>query len=393
MGFKYSYEEIKSYIEGKNGNGCKLLSTEFINVKEELLCLCKCGNEFKVTFDRFKHQKKNRCGYCSTQICWNYEMIKRYIEVDSGSECKLLSTEYVRNDKNLELQCKCGNVFITTFARFKKIKQYQCKNCSTEALHSDQRLSYDSVKQYIEIESNSGCKLLSKTYKKNTHRLEIMCKCGNVFFTSYNKFRTQNHQQCKECGLEIRCKARRVPYNIIKNYIEIESDSSCKLITTEIKSVTQKLKIVCKCGNIFYKSFSKFKTANQQTCPCCAKSKGEISIEKYLIGKNIQYKPQYSNIDCIYKKALPFDFAIIGINDNILCLIEYDGEQHFKPVAFGGIKKEIATINFEEIKIRDQIKNDYCQQNNITLIRIPYWEFDNIEQILAREFNKLNIIS
>ena len=38
-------------------------------------------------------------------------------------------------------------------------------------------------------------------------------------------------------------------------------------------------------------------------------------------------------------------------------------------------------------EIRDTIKNDYCKKNNINLIRIPYWEFDNIEKILNRELN------
>ena len=41
----------------------------------------------------------------------------------------------------------------------------------------------------------------------------------------------------------------------------------------------------------------------------------------------------------------------------------------------------------EDRKIRDTIKNIYCQQNNIKLIRIPYWDFNNIEQILKQELN------
>ena len=40
-----------------------------------------------------------------------------------------------------------------------------------------------------------------------------------------------------------------------------------------------------------------------------------------------------------------------------------------------------------EIKIKDNIKTQYCKDNNIKLIRIPYWDFDNIEEILKKELN------
>ena len=57
--------------------------------------------------------------------------------------------------------------------------------------------------------------------------------------------------------------------------------------------------------------------------------------------------------------------------------IEYDGKQHFEPIKhYGG------DIAFAELKKRDEIKNEYCKANNITLLRIPYWEYDNISKIL-----------
>ena len=35
----------------------------------------------------------------------------------------------------------------------------------------------------------------------------------------------------------------------------------------------------------------------------------------------------------------------------------------------------------------DNIKSQYCKDNNIKLIRIPYWEYDNINEILDKELN------
>ena len=80
---------------------------------------------------------------------------------------------------------------------------------------------------------------------------------------------------------------------------------------------------------------------------------------------------------------LKFDLYLPEYN---LC-IEYDGEQHFEPVRFAGCSIENATQAFENTKINDQIKNEYCKNNNISLLRIPYWDFKNIEEILEKELN------
>lgn len=65
--------------------------------------------------------------------------------------------------------------------------------------------------------------------------------------------------------------------------------------------------------------------------------------------------------------------------------IEYDGIQHFKPVKyFGGYK------TFEDQKRRDNEKNEYCIENNITLLRIPYTETD-IEHLITTHINLFNL--
>ena len=97
---------------------------------------------------------------------------------------------------------------------------------------------------------------------------------------------------------------------------------------------------------------------------------------KYLEKINTDYEMQYRFKDCKFKYTLPFDFYLPQYN----CCIEFDGKQHYQIVKhFGGLDEFIDT------KIRDTIKNIYCQQNNIKLIRIPYWEFDRIEEILEFE--------
>lgn len=97
--------------------------------------------------------------------------------------------------------------------------------------------------------------------------------------------------------------------------------------------------------------------------------RGPSKIIALLEKNNIQYKREYTFQDCKDKRELPFDFYLPNYNT----LIEYDGEQHFYPIeAFGGEK------DFLIRQKHDAMKNAYCLQNKITLIRIPYTHLDDI---------------
>ncbi len=111
-------------------------------------------------------------------------------------------------------------------------------------------------------------------------------------------------------------------------------------------------------------------------CPICKESKGEKRIRRYLITNNIYFVPQFTFKDCKNIRCLPFDFRVNLCNN--FYLIEYQGEQHYRPMRW-------KHFDNESIKKRDQIKKDYCLRNNIDLLIIPYWDFDHIEEILWRK--------
>ena len=66
-------------------------------------------------------------------------------------------------------------------------------------------------------------------------------------------------------------------------------------------------------------------------------------------------------------------------------MIEFDGQQHFKPVCFGSISQEKADELFNTLKICDKLKDDFCLEYEYKMIRISYLEFPNILAILHRE--------
>lgn len=97
-------------------------------------------------------------------------------------------------------------------------------------------------------------------------------------------------------------------------------------------------------------------------------SKGEKECHK-ILSKNKNVKNilfQYTIDTCSYINPLPFDFKV-ELNNSKYILIEYQGQQHYKPIEFwGGVKK------YEEQIIKDKIKYDYCDKNNINLLIISY---------------------
>ena len=114
-------------------------------------------------------------------------------------------------------------------------------------------------------------------------------------------------------------------------------------------------------------------------CPVCASSKGEKRIRKWLEEHKVNFVSEYRFNDCRDIRPLPFDFYL---KDKIL-LIEFDGPHHFKEVKwFGKTTPEEMKEYFEGVKRRDKIKNDYCEEKGIQLLRIPYTDIDKIEEIL-----------
>ena len=105
-------------------------------------------------------------------------------------------------------------------------------------------------------------------------------------------------------------------------------------------------------------------------------------LEKLNYEKDIDFLHNTSYWNVRDKGLLRWDFVINHTSDNPQVL-EYDGSQHFKPVSFGGCSVEKAQENFETSQRRDKIKNDYCKENNIPILRISYLDIDNIETLIS----------
>ncbi len=230
------------------------------------------------------------------------------------------------------------------------------------------RLTQEYIEEYF---NKYGYEVLC-LYKSNKQKLKLKCPNGHITEAlSYDSFRRGNCR-CPECKPRFKYSFEDIILEFRKEGYQVISDKE------SYKNCGTKLETICPNGHIHKTSYHHFKEGRR--CPKCKTIfKGEEKIKEYLDKNNINYIEQHRFKDCKYKNTLAFDFYLPNYN----CCIEYDGRQHYYISEYFGGQN-----GFIDTKIRDTIKNIYCDKNNIRLVRIPYWEFNNIEDILAKEINQ-----
>lgn len=374
---KYSYEFMVEKF--KESNKVPLIAKEEYRTSATLVeyrCTV-CDHKSRVSLSNLLLGVG--CEKCSFEIRavkqrLDYEFIKSEFQKNGLT---LITKEYKNKEQKLDYICHCGNQATTTYGTVRN-GLIGCKKCRYKAI-SESSLRY-TIKDAKEIFEKEGYILidqdLDKKISTNNDRLKYKCPKGHEHDMILAKFMA--HRRCPTCNNENQRERYQHDYEYVKN---IFKEKGAELLSEEYVNMNTKIKYKCQCGHISETTLGNY--SKIKGCPNCAeKSKGEALIKSYLINNNIIFKMQFCFNDCKNKKALPFDFALLSNNGELLCLIEYDGEQHFTPVDFAGKGEEWAREQFEVNKIKDQIKNNYCRDNDIKLIRIPYWEYSNIENIL-----------
>ena len=119
-------------------------------------------------------------------------------------------------------------------------------------------------------------------------------------------------------------------------------------------------------------------------CPSCTNIKGELQIEEILNKYNLLFKQyqKYDDLLGVGGKSLSYDFYLFNYN----LLIEYQGQQHYEPIEYFGGQEQ-----FEKQVEHDKRKREYAEYHSIPLLPIPYWDFDNIEEIILEKLSKLEL--
>ena len=250
-----------------------------------------------------------------------------------------------------------------------------CPMCKKLKLHCEKIKTHEQYVQDVErLHDNI---IVIGQYAGN--RTRILHKCmidGNTWEAAPRNI--LDGSGCPVCAIERR-KALRTKTH--ENYV-----AEVAIINPNIEVIEQyagaETKILHRCKVDGYEwSVLPSNVLSGHGCPVCNESRGEREISNYLIRRNVDYIPQHTFDNCRNKKTLPFDFYLPEYN---VC-IEYDGEQHYRPVDhFGGEN------GFMQRKSNDSIKTSYCNLNNIQLLRIRYDQ--DVETELNNFFNNTKLI-
>lgn len=269
-------------------------------------------------------------------------------------------------NNSIKCKCKiCGNIWETTALHLvDKKKPSGCKKC----LVNKSRKSQDEfLKEFKLKNSNYKNIVVLGEYKSTNTKIECLCNICNHTWYPTPKTLLNNHG-CSKCG-----------GTGGKKHEEFLVEMQLANPKIEILSIykNDSTKVECKCllcNHIWGARPNHL--LRDRGCPNCTKSKGEIKIKDYLISNNISFAEQYRISECRNVYTLPFDFAIFT-DDKLLCLIEYQGSMHYQLTGFSNAEE---ILNYRQYC--DGIKRDFCMTNNIFLLEISFWDFNNIDSIL-----------
>ncbi len=209
-------------------------------------------------------------------------------------------------------------------------------------------------------------------YIGNKISVEIICSEHGAFKQTPNSH--LNGRGCIKCSIPIRNEKLILDNNeFIIRAKKVHGDKYDYSLV-DYKSYNKKVKIICEKHGIFEQIA--YYHINGNGCQNCKISSGEEKIISYLINNEINFKKEETFKNCVNPKTgkkLKFDFYLSDYNT----CIEYDGKQHFQEVKFFGGEKA-----FENRVELDGIKTRFCSDNNIDLLRIPYTEFSEIENLI-----------
>lgn len=353
---RYTKEELETAFEN---SGLHLFENqEYIDSRHKLSCYDDEGYKYYLSLSSINDKRTGHSIVTKYNI-YSIENIQKYIE-NNGSKTKVLSKEYIANKEKLELQCECGNIYYEHWNHIKVANKIRCPKCGRKRMGDQQTYS----KEQIEEKCNEyGYELIGY---ENAHNIYVKDKDGYKYKTSLGNIDSNKNTKYGKF-------ISRNPFQLdnMKLFLKLNGNSAI-LSDKNINNITTKdnyLILECpKCRKEFNAKWENIAYGSRVLCDeCCMKQSNlEYIVAQYLKSQNIKYICQKRYSDCRNIRELPFDFYLIDYN---VC-IEVQGEQHYH-------ETNIYKQTLEERQRLDKIKKDYCVNNNIGYLEIPFWNIYN----------------
>lgn len=307
-----------------------------------------------------------------------YKLISNIEDIDDNHKYYVKDKLYIKKKATIKIQCGiCGEIYEVTFDAFNNGNRHY--SCARKLASINRRYNSNDISNKL---LKYGYKFADiNQYETKESMCELICPRKHHWYTTIQNFDNYKCPYCNEEDRLVESYIRLINYLHSINYIFISYQRNENNNCFTFGYVTY----YCNNGHINTQQVQSLYA--KKRCSKCSTTKGENRISVYLQNNMIDYiydKRYFKDLKGIGGTCLKPDFII----ENKKIWIEYDGIGHFEPKDFAGKGKEWAEKNFETLKYHDKLKDEYAKEHDWKLIRIPYWEYDNIENILDENLIK-----
>ena len=376
-----THEEFMQELAKRNEHFNNIIiKNKFIKNKTPMECECKiCGYTWTAPAERLLHQGSG-CPKCANKIIaqkqtrTHEQFMQEFYEKNPNAQDITILNHYVNSSTKILCKCKKDG-YEWSVRPAGLLRGSGCRKCAGSLKKTHEQF----MQEFYENNTHAkDIEILSK-YVNYMSKLKVKCKiCGNEWEVMAGSL--LRNIGCPRCYFNRIAKEQARTH---EEFLEVMQENHPDIkVLGEYKNARFKIKFRCKvCGNEWYTQPEILLRGSG--CPKCNTSKGEKRIAQYLDNLGINYiydKRYFKDLYSTSGTLLRPDFILPSLK----IWIEYDGRQHFEPVDFSSkLNEQQLQEQFEKVQQNDLIKNQYAKDNNWTLIRIPFTEYDNIEQILA----------
>jgi len=380
---KQPYIEVKKYVENL---GYELIDNEYINNYTPITLKDEYGYFYYIKFKGLK--LGNIPHKFNTSNPYTIQNIKLWCKLNN-KPLELLSEIYKGNKKKLLWKClkdDCKETFDAIFVNMVSTGECGCPYCAGVRVGLSNCLAIKRPELILEWHPTKNGDLTPYDVTCGSHKdIWWICEKGHEWSSKIKNRKTTDCPYCsgfypsEDYNLEV-CNPELI--------LEWDYSKNNKKPKEYCPGTQQYAWWKCQKCNHEWEAIINTRTRKTRPsgCPQCAESKGEKEINNVLTRYNNPYDSEHTFADLIGLGGglLRFDVPVFWDykKTQLRLLIEYDGIQHFE-----WVKGMMTEKQFEILQIHDNLKDEYCKKNDIKLFRIPYWDFDNIEQILKKELN------